>query len=376
VLVQRLAKTRTFKQGMMHELLIGKTCWNESRDINGRDYRLPGGLNEFQLRLYVHLIDWKWAHITDELGNCEYQGRQIPYDAILPREMIDELRVIYPPMVDELRRHRKENRFRLHTHFNHMASSQAANVNLFLPVLYHPLGSKVLALLKPGFASLATEHLDHGYCLEFWGGNFGADKSDRGPLGDKSARGGTDSDIAIAYRDHAGALCLWLIEHKLAEDEFTPCGGYKSKGRKEHRSCDCTRSFSEILENKNTCYHHDVLHRNYWSITEKICDFFVNHARHAECPFQEGMNQLWRNQLLAQAVEQDERQPYDHASFSVVKHPANPHLDGSLNAFRDLVGNNPKFAVFTSEDVLRASEALQDDALNQWARWYRTLYML
>jgi len=89
--------------------------------INGRDYRLPGGLNEFQLRLYVHLIEWKRAHITDEPGSYEYQGRQILYDAILPRKMIDDLRIIYPPMVDELRRHRKENRFRLHTHFNHMA---------------------------------------------------------------------------------------------------------------------------------------------------------------------------------------------------------------------------------------------------------------
>ena len=26
--------------------------------------------------------------------------------------------------------------------------------------------------------------------------------------------------------------------------------------------------------------------------------------------------------------------------------------------------------------VLRAAEALQDDALNQWARWYRTLNLL
>jgi hypothetical protein len=344
--------------------------------INGRDYRLPGGLNEFQLQLYVHLIDWKRAHITEEPGHYEYRGRSIPYDAIIPRDMIDDLRVIYPPMVAELRRHRKANRFRLHTHFNHMASSQAANVNLFPPVLCHHLSSQVLASIKPDFASLATEHLDHGYCLEFWGGNFGADQSDRGLLGDKSALGGTDSDIAIAYRDHSGVPCLWLIEHKLTEDEFTPCSGYKSKGRKDHRSHDCTRSFGEFLNNKSTCYQHDVRQRNYWNITEKNRAFFANDATHTECPFQSGMNQLWRNQLLALAVEQDGRQPYEQACFSVVKHSANCHLDASLNAFTKLVGNNPKFSVFTSEDVLQAAEALQDDELNQWAHWYRTLYML
>ena len=348
----------------------------KTENINGTEYRLPGGLNEFQLQMYVHLIDWKRAHITVEPGYYEYRGRQIPYDAILPTEMIDDLRVIYPPVVEELRRHRRENRFRLHTHFNHIASSQAANVNLFLPVLHHPLGSKLLASLKPDFASLATDHLDQGYCLEFWGGNFGSDESARGPLGDKSALGGTDSDIAIAYRNHYGELCLWLIEHKLTESEFTPCGGFKSRDRKNHPSCDCTRNVSEILNNKNTCFHHAVRQRNYWNITDKHAELFVNHGRHSQCPFQGGMNQLWRNQLLAVAMEQDEQQPYQHAAFSVVKHPANPHLDASLNAFKDLVGHNPKFSVFTSEDVLRAAEELQDDALNKWAQWYRNLYML
>ncbi len=345
-------------------------------NINGRDYRLPGGLNEFQLQMYVHLIDWKRAHITAEPGNYKYKGRQIPYDAILPEEMIEELRVIYPPVVEALRRHRRKNRFRLHTHFNHMASSQAANVNLFLPVLHHPLANKVLASLKPDFASLATDQLDHGYCLEFWGGNFGGDESDKGLLGDKSALGGTDSDIAIAYRNFSGELCLWLIEHKLTESEFTPCGGFKSKDRKNHPSCDCTRSVAEILKDKNACYHHAVRKRNYWNITERNAEFFVNHGKHPHCPFQGGMNQLWRNQLLALAMEQDDQQPYKHASFSVVRHPGNNHLDASLNAFKDLVDDNPKFSVFTSEDMLRAAEALQDDALNEWAHWYRTLYML
>lgn len=344
--------------------------------INGKDYHLPGGLNEFQLQMYVHLIDWKRAHITTEPGIYEYRGRPIPYDAILPEAMIDALRVIYPPVVDELRRHQRANRFRLHTHFNHMASSQAANVNLFLPVLRHPLGNKVLASIKPDFASLATDQLDHGYCLEYWGGNFGGDESDKGLLGDKSALGGTDSDIAIAYRNVSGELCLWLIEHKLTESEFTPCGGFKSKDHKNHPACDCTRSIAEILKDKDACFHHHVRKRHYWDITEKNAGFFINHGKHPHCPFQGGMNQLWRNQLLALAIEQDEQQPYQQASFSVVRHPANRHLDDSLDAFKDLAGGNPKFSDFTSEDLLRAAESLQDDALNAWAGWYRTLYRL
>ena len=61
--------------------------------INGKDYRLPGGLNEFQLQMYVHLIDWKRAQITTEPGNYKYRGEPISYDAILPEAMIDELRL-------------------------------------------------------------------------------------------------------------------------------------------------------------------------------------------------------------------------------------------------------------------------------------------
>ena len=266
--------------------------------INGKKYRLPGGLNKFQRTLYVHLINWKWANITAAPGTYNYGGNPILYDAILPAEMVEELRIIYPSVREELRRHRRTNRFRRHTHFNHMASSQAANVNLFLPVLRHPLCNKVLSTLKPDFASLATDHLDRGYCLEFWGGNFGGPVGARGPLGDKSALSGTDSDIAIAYRNHAGELCLWLIEHKLTEREFTTCGGFKSKDRNK-AACDCERSASDILEDKKLCFHHAVRERKYWDVTEDNMAFFVNHESHAQCPFQRGMNQLWRNQLLA-----------------------------------------------------------------------------
>lgn len=344
--------------------------------INGRDYRLPDSQNSFQQRLYVHLINWKWNHITTDVGFYSHAGKLIPYDAFLPERLIADLPCIYPPVVPALKIHRRRNPFRLHTHFHHVASSQAANVNLFLPVLHHPRGNEVFAALKPDFAELATDQLDHGYCLEFWGGNLGLTAPRKGPLGDKSARGGTDADLAIAYRDHSGTLCLWLIEHKLAEQEFTPCGGYKSKDRKNHVSCICDRSFTEIIADKDVCYHHSVLHRGYWQITESNRDLFVNTCEHKTCPFQGGMNQLWRNQLLALAMEQSDTQPYQHASFSVVKHPANSFLDDSLKSFQLLLGGSSSFTVFTSEDLLRAAEKLNDEELSRWTAWYRDVYML
>jgi hypothetical protein len=325
------------------------------RNIDGQNYRLPNSLSKFQLQLYVHLINWKWQHITQNVGYSMYQGQSIEYDAILPEEFAGQLRLIYPAVIEELRRHQGRNDFRLHNHFNHMASSQAANVNLFLPVLQHPRCNEVLSKIRPDFASLATEHLDQGYCLEYWGGNFKDDSANRGPLGDKSGSHGTDSDIAIAYRNWSGELCLWLIEHKLTEREFTHCSGPKSRDRDQTRhNCGCT--FSEIVARKSNCFHHDHRERKYWDITEENRDFFVNHSNHSECPFKSGTNQLWRNQLLAFAIESDNQSPYEHASFSVVKHPANPHLGRTLTAFQDLVGHNSKFSVFTSKDVNRSPD--------------------
>jgi len=346
--------------------------------IDGRDYKLPNELNDFQRKMYVHLINWKWAHGIDASGHYEHKKELIPYDAILPED--DELRNkmphIHESSSEQLRAHHRRNPFRYHPHFYHMSSSQAANINLFLPILHHPCASAILAGVKGApedFVALATGELDHGYCLEFWGGNMKHDKSDKGPLGDKSAKTGTDADIAIAYYNHAGELCLWLIEHKLTEKEFTTCGGFKSKGRQTRH--DCKRSFAEILKNKGTCYYHDVCKYKYWDITEANRAFFKNPAEHGPCPFQGGMNQLWRNQLLALAVEQAGG-PFKHAHFSVVRHPGNTALDATLTAYKDLIDANPKFTVFSSAEVVRAAEAHGDEKLREWAKWYRNLYSL
>lgn len=331
--------------------------------IDGRQYHLPNTQNDFQLKMFVHLINWKWDNITTERG----VDRNLEYDAILPDRYIGQFATLYPDIREATRQHLECFPFRLHTYFNHMASSQAANINLFLPILLDAHVNEILGKLNPEFNRLATEHLDHSWRIEFWDEPFGT-------LNDKNATSGTDSDIAIAYYNHDDALCLWLIEHKLTESEFTNCGGYKSKGR---QNChDCTQSFPEILKNKSICYYHDVRNFNYWNITDKNRDFFVNHTKHTQCPFRGGMNQLWRNQLLAMAVEQDDEQPYKHAHFSVVKHHENRYLDASLNAYHELIANNPKFSVLTSAKILEAANACADSELKKWIDWYRTLYNL
>ncbi len=329
--------------------------------INGKEYKLPGMLNPFQFDMYVHLIEWKWENISLEPGCVG----DVVYDTMFPAEYKETFPMLYPGIVAMAMEHLQKFPFHIHKYFNHVASSQAANINLFLPILQSPEASQVFSKLKPDFASLATSQLDNGYRIEFWDEPYGS-------LNDKNKMTGTDTDIAIAYHNHQNELCLWMIEHKLTEKEFTLCGGAKSHSKKPGH--DCSRSFIEILQNKDYCFYHHVNKYNYWKITEANQEFFANHALHQHCPFKEGMNQLWRNQLMALSIEHDEQQPYKHVTFSVVKHPANTQLEGTLQQYRELINNNPGFTTFTSADVLAAASGLHDPALEQWVAWYQALY--
>jgi hypothetical protein len=279
----------------------------------------------------------------------------------------EEFPVIYPPILPELKHHQERFPFKFHKYFNHVVSSQAANINLFLPLLLNPKANDVIKKLKPDLSEIATDELDKGFQLEFWGANMGA-----GLLNDHNSRAGTDADIAIAYYDQNRKLCLWLIEHKLTEKEFTECGGFKSK--RNHIKDNCNNTFSEILSNPNLCYYHNKCRYKYWEITRDNEAFFKNHIRFSDCPFLGGMNQLWRNQILGFAIEQDTKLPYKNVYFSVVKHPRNSSLDKTISEYKNLIGNNPKFSVFTSADVVNMAAELHDSELAKWIAWYKELY--
>jgi hypothetical protein len=331
--------------------------------IKNTEYKIPKNLNDFQRELYIHLINWKWKNITNKVGIFN----KIEYDAFLPKESYtNDYPHIYNQIETKFKEHQKNFPFKLHPFFFHMASSQAANANLFLPILLYQYPEKILNQLNKNIniKRIANEYLDNGFKIEFWGGEG------KGFLNDHTDAAGTDADIAIAYYNEKEELCLWMIEHKLTEIEFTTCGGYKSKGNKN--KANCSNNFSEILKDKDLCYYHKRSKYFYWDITEQNKDFFPNHNLFSECPFKNGLNQLWRNQLLGLSIE--DSNTYKNVYFSVVRHPENTSLDNSINKYKELTNNNPKFSVFTSRDVLNATEAVNDSELNKWIKWYKELY--
>ena len=74
------------------------------------------------------------------------------------------------------------------------------------------------------------------------------------------------------------------------------------------------------------------------------------------------------------SIEKEKSQPYQHAYFSVVRHPDNSALDNSIKEYKLLINNNPKFSEFTSKNVIGSAIKLNDDILNEWVNWYSDLY--
>lgn len=167
------------------------------KTINGVDYRLPKSLTKFQEEMYVHLIKYKWNHITKMPG--EYAGHE--YDIRLP-----QYPHLYSPIISDLNKLKKKFPFKEHIHFYHMASSQAANINLFAPLLLSSEVNSVLKMIKGDFDRIATEKLYKGFCFEYW------DRTNsKGLLRDHNERAGTDSDTAITYYNCNNELCYGLL---------------------------------------------------------------------------------------------------------------------------------------------------------------------
>jgi hypothetical protein len=335
--------------------------------INGKYYKIPNTLNDFQFKMYIHLVNWKWTNLTKEPGFF----RNTPYDSLLPDEFRKQYAPLYSPIIKKFLDHQQKFPFKSHRFLGHMASSQAACANLFLPILKDPIiATKILKNVKEDLKDIAVNYLDGGFRIEFW------DEPDNS-LSDHNDVSGTDADIAIAYHDFEENLNLWMIEHKLTEKEFTDCRGYRSKGRKPHHKCSPA---SEIIENKGLCYLHSGKGYNYWNITlgDKSPFLIDRIGEYDECPFKGGMNQLWRNQLLATSVESSNspRWPYKKVYFSVVYHPENKYLENSIGKFKELIGNSDRFFTFTSDKLIDRAEEIEDKELSEWVSWYKELYYL
>ena len=335
------------------------------KTINGVKYYLSSNLTSEQEAIYVHIIDWKRKNITPQRGL--YRGHE--YDSILPQKTNFPV-MMYKPIIPLLEKMQQSDfAYKPHKFAYHAVSSQTACINLFMPLLLSEEANRILQQI-PGcpsdFNKIARDKLFHGFCFEYWGQDI---KQGTGALNDHSKQAGTDADVAIAYYNMEYKVSLWLIEHKLSEKEFTMCGAYKSKANRNKDNCSQC-DFMSIAKEPQKCHYHKIGYE-YWNILKKNMERFQGSIEIEGCPFKNGLNQLWRNQMLAIALQ--ETGAYHTVTFSVCHHARNTMLDKSINRYKALTCGDRIFSSFTNYDVLNAVTT-QDYDLQKWIQWYKEIY--
>lgn len=139
-------------------------------------------------------------------------------------------------------------------------------------------------------------------------------------IGDQSTYGGTDADVAVfySYADDIESFTtsetlkrkkgVLLIEFKFIEAEFSVCSSYKNK-QEVRGLCTSPDYYRELVFNQRTDSRQQPLcgytrYKN-WELTKKSVTLDYDKVEHsAVCPFRYGLNQLWRNMLLAERVAQ------------------------------------------------------------------------
>lgn len=165
----------------------------------------------------------------------------------------------------------------------------------------------------------------------------------------------TLSDVAIRFENNNGEKFIFIIEIKFTENEFNPCNGYTSKGRRRFiDKFDC-ENFHSIVDDNNKCYLHKSYgsrsareYFNYIKLKEDLKEDIISEQK--ECPFIDN-HQCLRNHALARATKQKEI--FKRAFFVLVYHDGNEkYILNEWKNYRSLFKNcDDLFSIKASEIV-------------------------
>ena len=140
----------------------------------------------FRDRIYSYLLSYKLEKITKDQGTF----RGLKSDYFLPENIVskDFPAMLYAPIIPIVKEI-QNSKYKYKPHifsYRHIASSQTACINLFIPILESPLADDILKRLNAtpsNFDHIDRDELFHGYRIEFWDST---DENDKGLLGDHS----------------------------------------------------------------------------------------------------------------------------------------------------------------------------------------------
>lgn len=230
---------------------------------------------------------------------------------------------IWPELRDLAERVMVEDAVRAHSHLAALHSSMAFGLNLFLPFR---AGADLAPSLAPAVGALEVD----GVVFEWVppGALLGEIDGDV-PRDDEPATG---VDVLVRGRRQDGTRVAMLVEVKLSEGGFTPCGGRTSRANRRTDLCDDASAF---LAEPAACYltrpFRKKRDRRYWSIFEtahgSVAAAFPG-VGPGSCPFAGDAQQPMRQHALALGLVQAELA--DEARVLLVHHDEKSRRAGAL----------------------------------------------
>ncbi len=336
----------------------GKNWWRDNRYHFMSKMNLESGITEFgsansKGSPYYHILSP--ADQKNKLHN--FIGEQEIYNHVIER---------FKTKAGDLKRV-----------LTNTVASQPCCFNLFTPLRNRlPLASKLFSHL------LQKEITVSELIIEFTPGQYnGSDET----IGDQSAQGGTDSDVAVFYTTADSKKGVLLIEFKYIEYEFSVCSSYKNKNISD--ICDTPDFYKKLIAPNinSSAKQFDCGYLKYqnWRLLEDSAAFNADKIKTANrCPFRFSLNQLWRNMLLAEKVAKARH--LDEFGFWVINPKENSFAlqnsgENVKDEFLNILSDKGKslFKVLELDnDVVKPLEQLStEEWTDEWLRKFRQRYL-
>ena len=277
---------------------------------------------------------------------------------------------IYPAYIGAADEAIRADAVRLDSNIAHLRGSQAFAFNLFLP-------------FRVGSRPVLSDHMSRtiGVSVSIdevrfeWvppGALLGEIAGDRPYPGEAA----TAVDVVLWGRTASGGRAIILVEVKLSEEDFTYCGGYRSRHNQRRDVCESAPLF---FDNPGDCYlrrpEGRSRDRRYWEIFSRaygsVREAFPGAMLEGGCPFAHGMNQPMRNLAIARGLEQDGS--VDHAWFMLCSHDDNTDIKTRWDQWKGLLPDPSMAPMLPASEVVRMGES---EGLVEWAAWMRERYLI
>ena len=351
--------------------------------------------NPWQKKVYRHMADYLQGKGVQRFGATrggnQYKHWLIEEDA--------HLNFITPEIHKRtLKRFEEHKAGDLNRILTNTAASQPFCFNLIIFLQQHAeLANKLFSDLLG--KQVKVIHLEPEFTPNQCDSVIGFERTGDETIGDQNLELGigTDADIAVFYTYDNNKKGVLLIEFKFIEPEFSVCTSFvgskkkkdespeeiqKRKNRMNERKviCNSDNFYAKMVKaNNSLCGYNKYLN---WKLTSKSKVIDIDKIKDmAACPFSNGLNQLWRNMILAEQVALSRN--CDEFGFWVFSPGENDKYlwkNGETEKqFRDVLtqkGNN-SFKKIHLEDIFKKlHKFVSSEKENAWLKDLETKYRI